>query len=98
MVVWASWRRLPSRSAPLLVEKRAETLKFQVISRPHDRQEDGKLADLALVSGSAVFSTSKKGLEGCIFKPQSRKSLKTKDHIAKVREGGKVWLLRKRDD
>eukprot|EP00752_Nemacystus_decipiens_P008252 g7379.t1 len=50
------------------------------------KKKDGALADLALVSGNAVFSTrtDQEGLEGCVYKPQSRKSLKTKDHIAKV--------------
>lgn len=69
--------------------KSGNPLIFQVISRPRDRQDDGKLANLALVSGDAVFSTSKKGLEGCVVKPKSRKSLKTEDHITKVRDGGR---------
>eukprot|EP00903_Cladosiphon_okamuranus_P019210 g17664.t1 len=50
------------------------------------KKEGGTLADLTLVSGDAVFSTSisEKGLEGCVYKPPSRKSLKTNDHIAKI--------------
>lgn len=59
------------------------------------------MVDLTLVSGDAVFSTSagETGLDGCVYKPPSRKSLKTKDHIAKVREGrgSRKALPQKRD-